>query len=466
MTAVNESEIPKNARDMFEKGRAAMERGNLEYAMDMFMAVLEIEQRFLKAHQFLLAASIKRFNESGSGRMTHIAASISSFPVLILGWLALKKGNTAKALQAGKQLLRKDPLFFPFIKLMCTAAEAADLPEVAIHTLTVAREHYPENPAILNWLGRLYTASDQLDEAQKCFEAVVTLRPHDTMAMRSLKDAMARDSMAKGGWREAGKTGSSYRDIMKDKKGAAILEHEGKEVKDEESIELLIQESLDKLEEQPKDMNSRRALVNLYARASRFDDALQTLEHGREFAPAGDPSLDQLVSSIHLQKFDYEIAKHRENNDTAGASAKEAEKRAFHFEDIRSRVERYPNDLALRYDYGVLLYENDKINEAVQQFQIAQSHPQRHVQSLYYIGMCFKKKQQFDMAREQLEKAASECTKMNDLKKDIYYELGAVLEAAGNYEQAVSKYYKEIYQVDISYKDIAAKIEKAYKQET
>lgn len=465
MPAVNESDIPKTARDLFEKGIVAMERGNMEYAMDMFMAALEIEQRFLKAHQFLLAASIKRFNESSSGQRAHIAASISSFPVLIRGWLALKKGKTAKALQAGEQLLRKDPLFFPFIKFMCAAAEVADLPEVAIQTLTVAREHYPENVAILNWLGRLYTASDQLDEAQACFEAVVNLRPHDTMAMRSLKDAMARDSMAKGGWREAGKAGSSYRDVMKDKKEAAVLEHEAKEVKGEKSIELLIQGSLDKLEKQPKDMNSRRALVNLYTKANRFDDALQTLEQGREFAPAGDPSLDQLVSSIHLQKFDYEIAKCRENDDTAGASAKEAEKRTFYFENIKSRVERYPNDLALRYDYGVLLYENDKINEAVQQFQLAQRHPQRHVQSLYYIGICFKRKQQFDIAREQLEKAASECTEMNDLKKDIYYELGSVLEATGNYEQAVSKYYKKIYQVDISYKDVADKIEKAYKQE-
>ena len=252
MTAVNESDIPKNARDMFEKGMAAMERGNMEYAMDMFMAVLEIEQRFLKAHQFLLAASIKRFNESGSGQIAHIAASISSFPILIRGWLALKKGKPAKALKAGEQLLRKDPLFFPFIKLMCMAAEAADLPEAAIQTLTVARGHYPENVAILNWLGRLYTASDQLNEAQECFEAVVNLRPHDTKAMRLLKDAMARDSIAKGGWREAGKAGRSYRDVMKDKKEAAVLEHEAKEIKDEKSIELLIRESLDSWRSNPK----------------------------------------------------------------------------------------------------------------------------------------------------------------------------------------------------------------------
>lgn len=465
MTEVIESDISKAAHDLFDKGLVAMERGNLLYAMDMFMSVLEMEPRFLKARKFLRAASVKRFVESGGGQMSHVIASVSAFPVFIRSLLSLRAGKADKALHTAEKLLRKDPLNLPFIRLMCRAAVAADMPEAAVQTLTVVREHYPENVEVLNWLGRLYTESDHLDEAKECFETIVNLRPHDTMAMKSLKDAMARDSMAKGGWSEAGKEGGgSYRAVMKDAGEAAVLEQKGKEVKGEKSIELLVQESLDKLGQQPENTNYRRDLVNLYVKANRFDDAIRTLEEGRQFTAAGDPALDQTMASIQLGRFDYEIAVYREKGDTAGASAKEAEKQAFHLEDTQSRVKRYPNDLALRYDYGVLLFEKDQLNEAVQQFQIAQRHPKRHVQSLYYIGMCFKKKQQFDMAREQLEKAASECAEMDDLKKDIYYHLGEILEAVGNYEQAVNQYYKEIYQVDISYKDVAAKIEKAYQQ--
>jgi len=119
--------------------------------------------------------------------------------------------------------------------------------------------------------------------------------------------------------------------------------------------------------------------------------------------------------------------------------------------------------LPLRYDYGVLLFERDLFNEAIQQFQMAQRNPRNRVRSLYYMARCFKQKQQYDMAREQLEKAAAELTEMDDLKKDIFYQLGETLEAQGDIATAVNKYYKEIYQVDIGYKDVAAKIEQSYK---
>lgn len=67
------------------------------------------------------------------------------------------------------------------------------------------------------------------------------------------------------------------------------------------------------------------------------------------------------------------------------------------------------------------------------------------------------------MAREQLEKATVDLAEMNDLKKEIFYELGSILESLGKPAEAVERYYKEIYQVDIGYKDVAAKIEAAYK---
>jgi len=64
---------------------------------------------------------------------------------------------------------------------------------------------------------------------------------------------------------------------------------------------------------------------------------------------------------------------------------------------------------------------------------------------------------------EQLRKAASEITGMDAQKKEIYYELGGLFEAAGDWNQAAD-YYKQIYQVDIGYRDIAQKIETFYQQ--
>lgn len=463
MADLMESDIPKRARECFEKGMIAMERNNLPYAMDMFMATLDIEPRFLKARKFLRTAGIRKFNEAKGGALTHLLSTAANLLGLIQGHMALKSGKPLLALKIAEQLLRKDAMNLLFIRLLGRAAEAADMPEVAIQTLTVAREFYPARADLLIRLGNFYTATNQMEAARECFEAVVDLKPHDAQAMKLYKDAMARDSMIKGGWTEAAKEGGSYRNVIKDLKEAVTLEQEAKAVRGEQSVELLIQDAIENIKRQPDNINFRRTLANLYVEAHQIDDAIRALEESRRVPGIDDAQLDQALAAVRIKRFDSEIAELRNNGDMAGAKAKQAEKEAFLFKDILSRVERYPNDLPLRFDYGILLYERDQVNEAIQQFQIAQRYPRNRIQSLFYLGLCFRKKQQLDMAREQLEKAAAELTTMNDLKKDIFYELGGILESMGKMQEAADQYYKEIYQVDIGYKDVAAKIEAAYK---
>ena len=53
---------------------------------------------------------------------------------------------------------------------------------------------------------------------------------------------------------------------------------------------------------------------------------------------------------------------------------------------------------------------------------------------------------------------------MDDTKMDIIYELGSICEAIGQADRAAD-YYKQIYAVDISYRDVAQKIEKSYKKD-
>lgn len=457
-----EIEIPKKARDLMEKGMSALERKNYDFAMDMFLASLDIEPRFLQARKLLRATSIKKFKETG-GVMTRVLAAVGGVLPLVAGFLAIKSGKSAKALRMAENLLRKDPLFPPFIRLSCKAAEACGMPEVAVHTLSLARDNYPDNVKIISWLGRLYTATNQLAEARECFEKVVELRPHDAIAVRDLKDAMARDTMSKGGWHEVADKGGTYRDLIRDARAAAAREQEEKLTTVERDLDLLIEESEEKLKRSPENMAERRAVANLYAQAERFDEAIRVLEDGRRIAGINDPAMDQLLSVIRMKQIDHEIARRRKEGDVAGAAAMEKKKKEFVFRDVESRVKQYPNDLALRFEYGVLLYERRQFNEAVQQFQIAERNPSQRVRSLYYIGLCFKEKGQLDMAKDQLEKAASGLQEMDDLKKDIFYQLGLILEKAGNMEQAVNDYYKAIYQVDIGYRDVAEKIEAAYR---
>jgi tetratricopeptide (TPR) repeat protein len=167
------------------------------------------------------------------------------------------------------------------------------------------------------------------------------------------------------------------------------------------------------------------------------------------------------MSNAKTKQFEHRIAGLREAGNEEEAAAVEHELLQFEFDDLQDRVERYPNDLALRYEWGKMLFDNDYVNESIQQFQLAQRNPKSRVRALYYLGLCFKAKKQYDLAMDQLKAASAEVLIMDGMKKDIIYEQGEISELMGEAAQAAN-FYKEIYQSDISYRDVAQKIEEAY----
>lgn len=455
MAELSLDDAPRKVRDLFQKGYSAMERGNLDYAMDMFMSVLEMEPRLLRARRFMRAAEIKK---KGKGNhLTHIIALLQGLPIMLSVMSSMGK-KPAKALQAAEKLLRIDPLNLSFVRLYDQAACAAEMPEAAAMAIETTREHFPRDVALLERLGRLYLEINETHKARECFEELVRLRPKDQKALKALKDSAALDTMRSGGWEGAG----TYRDVMKDAKEAALLEQAGKAVKAGAGTDALIADTLAKIEREPENMNYRRALADLYTRAERFDDALRVLEVALRMTGGADPELDRSVTFTRIRQYDQNIKAMEEAGDASGAQALAAEKDAFVYQTAQERVQKYPNDLQFKYDLGVLLFERGRTNEAIQQFQAAQRNPQRRVRALYYLALCFKSKQQYDIAAEQLEKAASEMHVMDDTKKDILYELGQISEAMQNVDKATT-YYKQIYAIDIGYKDVAQKIERGYR---
>ena len=458
MSEVRPEQVARKVRDLYERGVAAYERDNLDYAMEVLNTCLEYEPRLLAARKYLRAAEIKKHRRNAKSRLFHLAQTLAGLPQFLLGSLKLSR-QPLEALKSAETLMRRDPFNPMFIRLLGRAAEAADLPEAALQTLEVAREYYPHDGQLLDWMGRLYMQTDQARKARECYERLVQLRPTDPAALKKLKDATALDTMQRGGWDQA----TSYRDVIRDEKEAVRREKEGKSVKTHRDIQELINALREDLKRFPEDVNRHRRLAELLIQGQRYEEALEAIGRCQQLAGGGDPEMDQMFTDVKLKIFDREIRRLREAGDVSGAQAKEKEKWEFTLRAAREKVERYPHDLLYRYELGVLLYEHGQLTEAIQQFQQSQRHPQRRLKSLYYLALCFKAKRQFDIAMEQLEKAAAEIPTMDALKKDILYEMGTVAEAMGDREKA-ARCFKEIYAVDIAYKDVAEKVEKIYGQ--
>ena len=150
------------------------------------------------------------------------------------------------------------------------------------------------------------------------------------------------------------------------------------------------------------------------------------------------------------------------HHDADGAQALTDERNQFVFDDLVSRVERYPNDLHLRYELGMQYLMYEAYDDAIQQFQLSQRAPKERTASLYGLASCFRKKGQRDMAVMQLETALDQLPVMDDMKKAVLFDLGEIAEETGDVERAF-QLYKEVYGSDISYKDIEKKMERIYK---
>ena len=460
MAEVTIESVPKPARDLFNRGFTALERGNVEYAIDMLTSCIELEPKLLRAWKFLRAAQLRKAMSKPASSLSKAISTAAKTPAFLSAMGMLKSGKPLKAMMAGEKLMRPDPTNPKYCMFFAEAAAKGDLPEAAVLTLELARDHNPDDINIINSLGALYQKLGRTSSARECFERLCELCPNDASAVKLMKDSMAIDSISGAGWEKAAKEGGTYRDVLKSKDEASKLEKEAKSQKSDEDSDSLVADLLVQIEEEPANTNYRRAVANLYLKQQKFSESIEALAAAIELNP-GDPELERAMSTTKGKEYEHRIAELQAAGDEEGAATVSHERLQFEFDDLQGRVERYPNDLALRFEWGMMLYDNDYVNESIQQLQLAQRNPKSRVRALYYLGLCFKAKKQYDMAMDQLQTALSELLVMDIMKKDVLYELGSVAELMENTAKA-AEFYKEIYQADIGYKDVAQKIEQLY----
>ena len=450
--------ISAAARSFYDKARGALERGNLEYAINLFMECLALEPNFTKARQLLRAAQLK--STEGGKTMKKLFTTAKSAPLLAKAMSAVQR-NPAEAMQMAEQILTEDPRHGQALQVLAEAAEKAGYIETVAQTL----EHYvrlnPRDTKSIHWLARSYIAIGNNEGARERYEQLLAANPNDFAAQKGLKDATATGAMATGGWEEA----QSFRDVLKDEKESVALEQASKVVRAEDMIENLIKENLAKLQQEPDNPVVQRQLGDLYKQKGDFAKALSYLEKIYAAEAGADPSLEREIADVKSRQLEDTIAKKRERlkaspgNTELQAEIDAAEKSlaAHLLQDAERMVERYPNDLNYRFDLGSLYFKTGNLQGAIEQFQKAVGQPQKRVASLNYLGQCFVQIGLYDLAADQYRRAIEELPMMDGVKKELTYNLGLTLEAMEDFAGAITE-FKKIAAVDFGYRDVREKI--------
>ena len=457
------AQIPQNIITLRNKGLAALERGNTDIAIDTFFRCVEQCPSFAKAREDLRNTEIARFIAANKGNPA------ASLPHMLFGLTfglakgkiqgLAKKNKFIEALLECEKLFKQNPLYPELGKLFAEIAIKAELPEIGFSTLEKIREHrHDKNIVLMEMLGRLYFTAKYYKKASEYLAKIHNVKPHDVEIARLLKDSETNATLDRG-WNQAAESGD-YRRGLANAEQAEKLEQANKSVKTEDDADALIKDAYDKIVLEPNNVNYYLSLSSLLSGQKRFDEALGVIDKARSII-GNDGELDRRHSSFTIAKFDADIAAFTEAGDAEAAAARQTERDQFIFNDIAERVRRYPNDQVLRYDLASQYFKYDYIDEAVEQYQISQKSPTVRVQSLYHLAMCFRKKGLLDMAVSQLEQALEFLPSMNSQKMEIMYLMGEISLEENKIEDA-AKYFKEIYKVDVKFREISKYIEQVY----
>jgi tetratricopeptide (TPR) repeat protein len=467
MAEKNVNEISREARLLFVKGSEAAQRDNTDYAISLFNQVLEKEPAFYDCRKALREAQFKKAGSGGAGFFKKMMSGAGSSPQIAKAKLVLGK-NPGEAMAIAESVLNGDPNNSSAHRIIVDAAQALELPHTAVLSYETLAKNSPKDRNLAIEFAQALAAAGDVSEGEnnrgeKILMDLLRDNPSDGELNTALKNLSARKTMDQGGYSALEKGEGSFRDILKNKAEAVSLEQQNRVVKNEDVTENLIAEYEARLRTEPNNLKLTRQLADLYRDKKDFDKALELLARVKNSEMGNDPSLETAIMNTMVKRFDHQIATVNPfAADHADQVARlQAEKLNFQTTECQKRVEKYPTDLAIRYEMGVLYFQAGKINEAMQEFQKARSNPHKRIAAMGYLAQCYGRKKMFDMAARTLQEVIKEKPTFDDEKKELVYNLGTMLESMGKKEEAIEQ-FKIIYDMDMSYKDVVAKVDAFY----
>jgi tetratricopeptide (TPR) repeat protein len=439
---------------------------DIAYTTEIYSSILKQSPGCLELRQKLRKLQFKQEANSGKS-LTGIFGKVTIAPFLLRG-----KSDENPTLTLGKaeNLITKSPSNVVAHQMLAGAAKTLGLLKTTAFAYETIKKIQPKDLANLKNLANIYIETGQTEEAIETGNLIVRINPRDGEAEDIMKRASVAAAMQRGKWEQS----EDFRTQLKDETEAQALEQASKTMTDAKGLEGLIRQAYEKVQQEPNNISHYKQLSDYYQRYGDLENAIAWIQQARaQEAGKGDVSLEEKERSLTLEYFDHSIdqwekacAQDPENKDWAKSLVTaNANKKQYQFTQLKSLVERYPNDYGYRYELGLFLFQDGKFDECLQHFQLAQRNAKVRLDAILYLGRSYSRKGFHDMAIEQFSILKSEIQVMDDRKKDATYELGCCHEAMGNKDKAFEE-FKSVYSADISFRDVADKINTFYQTKT
>ena len=457
--------LDARARKRFENAKLAVERGNFEYTIELCSELLKECPACLEARRLLRRAQQSSYGAQ-QGSLGKLVKGIRAAVLVAYGQPHLKK-KPSLAMQYAERSLSLNPFSKAALSLVASGAERLGLHETAVFCLKSLCSEGSSDVSLLHRYCESLIEIGETNEAIAIAERLFKLKPDNTSIQELVKSASVAHSINKGKWAEEER---DFRSKLKDSDLAETLERSARMVTDEESASLALHDLIGAVQEDPQNAELYKRIVRLLISKEDYRSALEWLKKAFLLPQSeSDLTLRQMQGEIEILAAEQELTALRQklSGEVGNQSTErrirllEAEIGGLRLEDARKLVEQFPNDYGQRLKYGGLLLEAGQVDDAIQQFQVSQRSTNLKLRSHVMLGRSFMAKGLHDLALEQLDIAISGSVPMDAFKKDVIYTSAVCCEKLGRREEAIRR-YKQIYASDISFRDVAAKVDAHY----
>jgi len=317
---------------------------------------------------------------------------------------------------------------------------------------------------VLHTLGEFYISKDMPSEALEVYNDIISREPTDMVAQKAAKDASASASMKAQRMEEA----EGMKDLVKDADEAKSLESENRAAMTRDQMREKLAELMAKYGENQNDIEVVKKIAWIYEEMGYAPDSYVFYSWAYELSD-NDVSLRSKAAEMKKRTADEEVEnlqkKLDENPDDEELIKELEEKKAVlqkqAVDDAQARVDENPTDHELRFALGKALYDTEEYSAAIPHLQQATRNPHIKTQALYTLAKTFKEKNMNDLAVKQLGDALEGLHTMDNTKKEILYLMGQIKMSVNKKEEALT-FYKQIYEVDYGYLDVAEIVEASY----
>lgn len=452
----NDGDLSK-AVAFFRRAEEVAATDNFDYAIDMYIEGLRrapdaVEQ----GHKPLRHNSLIRQGKGGKK------------PSVIEKMRHSHGKNAFENMLNAEFLLAKDPGNLTYAEQMLKAAVSGGFKKTAlwIADLIFEANKTAEKPSLQTFLllKEAYSTMEEYANAVSACSYACRLKPDDAALADEFRNLSASLTVQKGKYDQDG----DFRKSIKDRDVQEKLQSQQAVAKSVDSRQQAVAEMRQLLQSDnsPQNIFKLSNALNELQTDEADAEAIKLLDEAYERFKdftfkrrSGEIMLKMLRRQVRTAKAKLE---RNSSDDKARAAFVDATKHllAAELEHYRLCMENYPTDLRLKYEYGVRLMRNQKYDQAIPYLQEARKEPRHKISAMNKIGLCFFMKGWFNDAIDTLRQAIEGYEiKDDDIAKDLRYNLARAYEQQGNTEEAL-ELYRRLAQLDFSYKDVKARIDR------